>query len=88
MSGKAQPKARFSVKLPNGDFLTLAIWPGKSDPTAEVMNIQIRHPGDTEWETTGRLAVYRTADGRYSQLPERRQPPTSTPTDSKGMQET
>ena len=88
MSGKAQPKARFSVKLPNGDFLTLAIWPGKSDPTAEVMNIQIRHPGDEGWETTGKLAVYRTADGRYSQLPERRQPPSPAPTDSKDGQAT
>jgi len=73
MSSKIQPKARFSVRLQNGDFLTLAIWPGKSDPTAEVINIQIRHPGDEGWETTGRLAVYRTADGLYTQLPERRQ---------------
>jgi hypothetical protein len=86
MSRKTQPRARFSVKLLNGDFLTLAIWPGKTDPTAEVINIQIRHPGDGGWETTGRLAVYRTADGTYSQLPERRQTSTSTYRDAGEIQ--
>ncbi len=71
MSSKTQPKARFSNKLPNGDFLSATIWSGKTDPTAEVITVQIRHPGEEGWETVGRLAVYRTADGKYSQLPER-----------------
>ncbi len=73
MSSKAQPKARFSTRLQDGDFLSVTIWPGKSDPTAEVINVQIRHQSGEGWETVGRLAVYRTADGKYSQLPERRQ---------------
>ena len=72
MSSINQAKARFSTKLPNGDFLSFTVWPGKSDPTAEVIAIQIRHPSDVEWETVSRLAVYRTADGKYSQLPERK----------------
>jgi hypothetical protein len=38
---------------------------------AEVLTIQIRHSAGDSWETTGRLAVYRTGDGNYSQLPER-----------------
>ena len=71
MSSGSQPKVRFSTKMPNGDFLTLAVWPGKRDPSAEVLTIQIRHPSDTGWETIGRLAVYRPADGNYSQLPDR-----------------
>jgi len=71
MSGGSQPKARFSAKMQNGDFLTLAVWPGKSDPSAEVLTIQVRHPSDTGWETAGRLAVYRKMDGTYFQLPER-----------------
>jgi len=71
LSSKSLPKARFSARLPNGDFLGLTIWPGKTDPTAEVLTVQVRHPSGTGWETLGRLAVYRTADGRYSQLPER-----------------
>ncbi len=62
--------------MPNGDYLSLTVWPGKSDPTAEVLTIQVRHQSGQDWETAGRLAVYRTADGRYSQLPER----TATPT--------
>jgi len=71
---KSQPKARFSTRLASGDFLTLAVWPGKKDPRAEVVTIQIRHSTGDSWETIGRLAVYRTADGAYSLLPER-QPP-------------
>lgn len=57
--------------MPNGDYLSLTVWPGKSDPTAEVLTVQVRHQSGQGWETAGRLAVYRTADGRYSQLPER-----------------
>jgi hypothetical protein len=38
---------------------------------AEVLTIQIRHLNIDDWETVGRLAVYRTGNGDYSQLPER-----------------
>lgn len=71
MSIKSKPKASMRTKLPNGDFLTLAVWTGKADPTAEVITVQIRRLSGDRWETTGRLAAYRTADGNYSQLPER-----------------
>jgi hypothetical protein len=71
MSGRAQFKARFSTRMPNGDYLSLTVWPGKSDSTAEILTVQIRRQSSQGWETAGRLAVYRTADGRYSQLPER-----------------
>ena len=57
--------------MPNGDYLSLTVWPGKSDPAAEVLTVQVRHQSGQDWETAGRLAVYRTADGTYSQLPER-----------------
>ena len=49
----------------------MAIWPGKKDPKAEVLTVQIRRPTGDGWETAGRLAVYRTGDGSYSLLPER-----------------
>ena len=68
---KSYPKFKFSNRLPNGDFLSLAIWPGKKDPSAEVLTIQIRHLEGDEWMTSGRLAIYRTGDGSYSQLPDR-----------------
>ena len=72
MSGKSYPKASMRTRLPDGDYLTLAVWQGKSDPTAEVITVQIRRLQGDQWETVGRLAAYRTADGGYSQLPERR----------------
>lgn len=71
MSARSQPKASMRTRLPDGDYLTLAVWQGKSDPTAEVITVQIRRLSGDQWETVGRLAAYRTADGSYSQLPER-----------------
>jgi hypothetical protein len=68
---KSYPKFKFSNRLPNGDYLTLSVWPGKKDPTAEVLTIQIRRMEGDEWMTAGRLAIYRTQDGTYSQLPDR-----------------
>jgi hypothetical protein len=78
MAEKPQPKARFSTRMPTGDYLGLTIWPGKSDPTAEVLTVQVRRPATQGWETVARLAVYRTADGGYSQLPERTLPQAGT----------
>jgi len=50
----------------------LTIWSGKTDPTAEVIVVQLRRRDGDNWETVGRLAVYRTSNGTYSKLPERR----------------
>jgi hypothetical protein len=71
MSVPSHPKASFRNRLDNGDFLTLTVWAGKADPAAEVITVQIRRLKGDVWETVGRLAAYRTADGNYSQLPER-----------------
>src|SRR6266704_760824 len=70
MAERQKYKARFTSKLPNGDFLGLTVWPGKSDPTAEVLTIQIRRQGSAGWETVHRVAIYRTSDGGYFPLPE------------------
>jgi hypothetical protein len=77
MAERQKYKAKFTSKLANGDFLGITVWPGKSDPNAEVLTIQIRHQGSTGWETVHRVAIYRTPDGRYSLLPDRI--PTSQP---------
>jgi hypothetical protein len=66
-----RPKARFSTVLPSGEFLSLSVWQGKSDPTAEVLSIQVRRREGEGWITVSRLAVYRSPDGSYSQLPDR-----------------
>jgi len=71
MSIPSQPKASMRTRLPNGDFLTLTVWFGKSNPNAEVITVQIRHLSGDQWETVGRIAAYRTPDGNYTQLPER-----------------
>jgi hypothetical protein len=51
------------------------VWPGRKDPMAEVLTVQIRHLNNDNWETLGRLAIYRTSNGEYSQLPERQSQP-------------
>jgi hypothetical protein len=71
MASKSQPKASFFNRINDQDFLSIAIWEGKSDPTAEVITIQLRRRSEGNWETIGRLAVYRTHEGNYSKLPER-----------------
>jgi hypothetical protein len=72
LNSTSQPKARFYTRLSEQDYLGISIWPGKTDPTAEVIVVQLRRRDGDDWETVGRLAVYRTSDGAYSQLPERR----------------
>ena len=71
LSAASQPKARFYNRINENDFLGITVWQGKSDPTAEVIVVQIRRRTGDSWETVGRLAVYRTAEGVYSKLPER-----------------
>jgi hypothetical protein len=71
MSVPSHPKVSFRNRLDNGDFLSLTVWAGKSDPKAEVLTVQVHRLKGDVWETVGRLAAYRTADGNYSQLPER-----------------
>jgi hypothetical protein len=67
----SQPKARFYTRINETDYLGITVWPGKSDPSAEVITLQLRKNEGENWETIGRLAVYRSPDGTYSKLPER-----------------
>ena len=72
VSQPKQPKARYYTRLNERDFLGVNVWPGKTDPTAEVIVVQLRRRDGENWETVGQLAVYRTSDGTYSKLPERK----------------
>jgi hypothetical protein len=69
----SQPKARFYTRINEQDYLGLTVWSGKADPSAEVITLQLRRRDGDNWETIGRLAVYRSPDGSYSKLPERQQ---------------
>ncbi len=70
MSETNRPKYSFSKKVSEGEFLNVAVWPGKANPEDEVVNIQLRKI-DGSWETLGRLALYRTKEGAYSELPDK-----------------
>lgn len=72
MSSAPQPKGRFSSRIDERDYLNLTVWAGKTDPSAEIIVVQIRRREGDNWETVARLAVYRSSDGSYSQLPERK----------------
>ncbi len=72
LSSTSQPKGRFYTRINEQDFLGITIWQGKTDPEAEVIVVQLRRRDGDKWETVRRLAVYRTSDGTYSKLPERR----------------
>jgi len=68
----SQPKAKFYKRISENEYLNLAIWQGKSDPSAEVISVQLSRRNEDGWETAGQFAVYRTSDGNYSQLPDRK----------------
>lgn len=72
LSSAPQPKGRFSSRIDERDYLNLTVWAGKTDPSAEIIVVQIRRREGDNWETVARLAVYRSSDGSYSQLPERK----------------
>ncbi len=67
---KSQPKFRTSKRLDNGDYLTFAIWPTKSGPEDEIMNVQLRTLEEGQCKTVSKLTICRRKDGTYSQLPE------------------
>jgi len=69
----SQPKARFYTKINDQDYLGITVWPGKADPSAEVITVQLRRNEGENWQTIARLAVYRKGDGTYSKLPDRQE---------------
>ena len=64
-------KGRFYARLPDGDFLNMTVWKGRSVPNSEVIVVQVRRPRDKGWTNLCRLAVFRSPEGRYKQLPEK-----------------
>jgi len=70
-----RPKQSFRIPLPDGSNLSLAVFATRNDPAAEVISVQITRLVDDSWVTDARLAVYRSPEGNYSQLPDRKPPP-------------
>jgi hypothetical protein len=69
-----RPKQSFRIALPDGSNLSLAIFPTKKDPAAEVISVQITRLIEDNWVTDAKLAIYRSPEGNYSQLPDREKP--------------
>jgi hypothetical protein len=72
LSSTSNAKARFYTRLNEQDYLGITVWSGKTDPEAEVIVVQLRRRNGDNWNTVGRLDVYRMPDGTYSKLPERK----------------
>jgi len=70
MSEKNRPKYSFSRRLAEGEFLNVAVWPGRSNPQDEVVTVQVRK-FDSDWKTVARIGLFRTSAGVYSEPPER-----------------
>lgn len=68
----SKPKANFRIRLNEKDNLSLTFWATKNDPAAEVVVAEIRRRQEDTWESVGRIAVYRSPEGEYSQLPTRK----------------
>ena len=66
-----KPKESFRLPLPDGRNLSIAIFPTRNDPEAEVISVQVSRRTEDNWETEGRIAVYRSREGYYSRLPDR-----------------
>ena len=69
-----KPKKSFRIALPNGSNLSLAVFETRKDPAAEVISVTITRFVDDNWITDAKLAVYRSPEGDYSQLPDREKP--------------
>jgi hypothetical protein len=66
-----RPKHSFRIPLPDGSNLSLAVFATRNDPAAEVISVQITRLVDNNWVTDAKLAVYRSPEGNYTQLPDR-----------------
>ena len=69
-----RPKESFRIPLGDGKTLSVAIFPTKKDPKAEVISVQVQKYEDEKWENIGKIAVYRSPEGNYSRLPDRDKP--------------
>jgi hypothetical protein len=70
----SKPKESFHTSLPNGSSLSVSIFPTRNDPNAEVVSVEVRRLANDNWVTDARLALYRTPEGNYRQLPDREKP--------------
>ncbi|MEM0097501.1 MAG: hypothetical protein QXY52_03135 [Conexivisphaerales archaeon] len=68
------PKAKFSKKVAENNFLSISVWKGKTHPEDEIIRIQLRTWDGAQWKTEYEMSLYRTQDGQYSELKPRINP--------------
>ncbi|MCL4344004.1 MAG: hypothetical protein JRN10_01990 [Nitrososphaerota archaeon] len=71
------PKAKFSKKVAENDFLSISVWKGKTHPEDEIIRIQLRRWDGVQWKTEYEMSLYRTQSGQYAEL----KPRTNTKTE-------
>lgn len=69
-----RPKESFRIPLDDNKFLSISVFQTRNDPEAEVIVAQISQIIEGEWKNLARLAVFRSPEGNYQQLPEREKP--------------
>ncbi len=69
-----KPRESFWVRLSDGSNLSVAVFPTKNDPRAEVIAVGVSQLVANNWVTTARLALYRSPEGKYKQLPDQEKP--------------
>ena len=67
----SRPKDSFRIQLDDGKILSMSVFQTRNDPEAEVIVAQISQIIEGEWKNFARLAVFRSAEGNYQQLPNR-----------------
>ena len=63
------PKAKFSKKVTDSDYLLVSVWNGKKHPEDEIIRIEVSKKLDeTTWKPEFGISLYRTKEGKYLEL--------------------
>jgi len=64
-----EPKARFSKKVNESDYLNVTVFNGKKHPEDEVIRVGVSKKVDAgQWKTEYEMTLYRTKDGKYMEM--------------------
>jgi hypothetical protein len=67
----SKPKELFRTRLDDGKILSVAVFPTKKNPAAEVISVNVQKFEEQTWKNFGRIAIYRSPEGNYNLLPDR-----------------
>ena len=80
----APPREKFGLSIDKESlqdferyYLSVAVFSGKKDPNADVLQIRLSGVRNEKWEEIGRISLYREQQG-YRQMPGLPRPSTQT----------